>query len=406
VTTSGERAIVRAVAGPITIRALREDEREAARALQRRAFNVSPSAPVRAPEPPLDSVWVAEETGAIAGVLRVHRFGHFFGGRSVQALGIGGVAVAPEARGRRVAERLVVEVLREFRRRGFAISTLFPATVPVYRRCGYEYMSLRVRFRVPLRSLPRAAGPEVVPWTDEHLGEVAACYRAWAVGQNGVVDRPERWWPDRVLLAHEGGEVFRYCVREGGAVTGYLVYTQATRGDVADWSFDLNVRDLVWTTPAAAASLLAFAGRHRSNAVDLVWTGPPNDPLANLLVEQDAGFDSWFRQMIRIVDVAAAFEARGYPAGLARAVELSVEDPHVADNALGWRVEVAGGRARVSPAPGAGARVDVATLGAMWSGMLAPADARRLGKLVADDDTVEGLGEMFAGPVPWINDWF
>ena len=386
---------------------LREDEREAARVLQGRAFNVPPSAWVGMPDAPLDSLWVAEETGSMAGVLRVHRFGHFFGGRSVPALGIGGVAVAAEARGRGVAERLVVEVLREFRARGHAISTLFPATVPVYRRCGYEYMSLRVQFRAPLRSLPRAAGPEVMPWTDEHLGAIADCYRAWAAGQNGVVDRPERWWPDRVLIERGGKEVFRYCVREGGAVTGYLVYTQDARPDKSDWSFDLNVGDLVWTTPAAAAALLAFAGRHRSTAVDLVWTGPPNDPLANLFAEQDAGFYSWFRQMIRIVDVAAAFEARGYPTGLERAVELSVDDPHLAANASGWRVEVSGGRARVTPAAGApGARVDIATLGAIWSGMLAPADARRLGKLVADDDTVRALGEVFAGPIPWINDWF
>jgi predicted acetyltransferase len=391
----------------MTVRALREDEREAARVLQRRAFNVPPSVPVGVPEPPLDSVWVADEAGAIAGVLRVHRFGHFFGGRSVPALGIGGVAVVPEARGRRVAERLVVEVLRELRDRRVAISTLFPATVPVYRRCGYEYMSLRVRFRAPLRSLPRAAGPEVVPWTDEHLGEIAAFYRAWAAGQNGVVDRPERWWPDRVLMARDGREVFRYCVREAGAVTGYLVYTQDARDDGTDWSFDLNVRDLVWTTPAAAAALLTFAGRHRSNAIDLVWTGPPNDPVGNLLAEQDAGFESWFRQMIRIVDVAAAFEARGYPTSLERAVELTVDDPHLADNACGWRIEVTAGRARVTRAAGATrARVDVATLGAIWSGMLAPADARRLGALVGDDDTVQALGEMFAGPVPWINDWF
>ena len=392
---------------PIRVRALREEEREAARTLQRRAFNVSPSASAGAPPPPpLDSLRVAEVGGAIAGVLRIHRFGHFFGGRSVPAIGIGGVAVAPEARGRRVAERLLVEVLRELRREGFAISTLFPATVPVYRRCGYEYMSMRVRFRAPLRSLPRAAGPDVLPWTDDDLGAIATCYRTWAQGQNGAVDRPERWWPDRVLAAWEGKEALRYCVREDGVITGYLVYAQHARPDAADWSFDLNVHDLVWTTPAAAAALLTFAARHRSNGVDLVWTGPPNDALANLLPEQDAGFDSWFRQMIRLVDVPAAFEARSYPTALERVVELAVEDPHLADNAGGWRVEVSGGRARVARAAAGSARVDIATLGAIWSGMLAPVDARRLGRLVADDETVQALGEMFAGPIPWINDWF
>ena len=73
--------MVMAVAGPLTVRTLREDEREAARVLQRRAFNVPPSVPVGVPEPPLDSVWVADEAGAIAGVLRVHRFGRPLSGR-------------------------------------------------------------------------------------------------------------------------------------------------------------------------------------------------------------------------------------------------------------------------------------------------------------------------------------
>src|SRR4029079_17009446 len=94
---------------PGRVGALREEEREAARTLQRRAFNVPASAPAGPqPPPPLDSLRVAEVGGAIAGVLRVHRFGHFFAGRSVPALGIGGVAVAPEARGPRGGGRLVV----------------------------------------------------------------------------------------------------------------------------------------------------------------------------------------------------------------------------------------------------------------------------------------------------------
>jgi len=87
-------------------------------------------------------------------------------------------------------------------------------------------------------------------------------------------------------------------------------------------------------------------------------------------------------------------------------LRLAVEDPQLADNAGGWRVEVSGGRARVARAAAGSARVDIATLGAIWSGMLAPVDARRLGRLVADDETVQALGEMFAGPIPWINDWF
>ena len=388
----------------LNIRPMREEERDEVRALHRRAFNIPRELHGRLPQPPARDVRVAELDGRIAGALRYHTIAHFFGGRSVPSAGIGGVAVAPEARGRRTAERLVVETLREVRASGLVTSTLYPATVPVYRRCGYEYAAFRVAFRTPLRLLPRDVTAECEPWNDDALEEIAACYRSWAWDRNGVLDRPRGWWT-RILTNVEDADVFRVCVREEGRITGYLVYTQEKRKD-SDWSFDLDCRDLVWTTPGSLAALLTFAGRHRSVARDLIWVGPPNDPLANVLSEQDADHEAWFRPMLRLVDVPGAFEARGYPPGLEAAVELGVRDPHFEENTGGWRVEVSNGTAKVTTAAAPRASTDVATLAAIWSGMLGAGDARRLGRLDAGDDEVATLQEMFAGALPWVNDWF
>jgi predicted acetyltransferase len=389
---------------PITVRAMREEERDVVRLLHRRSFNVPHDLHARLPQPPAENVRVAEEEGRITGALRFHAIAHFFGGRAVPSAGIGGVVVEPEARGRRTAERLVLSTLKELRGRGMVTSSLYPATVPVYRRCGYEYGAFRVEYRTPLRLLPRAAGPEAEPWTDDDLEEISGVYRSWASGRNGVVDRPAEWW-SRVLTNVEEGEVYRVCVREAGRITGYLVYTQEKRKD-SDWRFDLDARDMVWTTPASVSALLTFAGRHRSNAEDLIWVGPPNDPLANMLPEQDANHEAWFRPMLRLVDVPGAFEARGYPPSLETSVELRVEDPQIEENAGGWRLDVSGGAAKVSPASAPRATVDVGALAAIFSGMLGAADARRLGRLEASDDDVVALEELFAGPLPWVNDWF
>jgi predicted acetyltransferase len=390
----------------LNVRPLREEEQDLARDLHRRAFNIPLAEVQRFPTPPIEDRRVVDEDGRLVGVLRLHRFGQFFGGQRVPSIGIGGVAVAPEARGHRVGERLVVETLREMRANGFAISSLYPATVPMYRRCGYEYAAVRVRYRTPLRHLPRnSASLAVEPWGEPDLDEIAETYRAFAVATNGLLDRTRVWWTTRLLVTFDGSEVHCVRVREGGRVTGYAAYTQEPiHGQ--DWGFDLDFRDLVWTSPAAAGALLTFAGRHRSVARDMVWTGSATDPLANLLPEQDAGHDSWFRPMVRLIDVPAAIESRGYAPGLEAAVELRVDDDQLEWNAGGWRIEISDGRAKVTPEAAATARVDVAALAAMWTGMLSPDAARWLGRLDADDATAAVLQAMFAGPPPWILDWF
>jgi predicted acetyltransferase len=382
-----------------------EDERDRVFALREQAFNVSLERQRKSSPFPAENARVAIVDGELAGTLIVYRFGHFFGGRAVPSVGIGGVAVAAHARGRRVAETIMIETLREFRDQSFAISTLYPATVPLYRRCGYEFASFRFHYRSPLESLPRDDAPPVVEWDDSSLVEIADCYRTYASTMSGPVDRPDWFWGKRVLHVTDDQPVRRYCVREDGRITGYTVYTQDKAGDLP-YGFNIECRDLVWTTPASATALLGFFGRHRSTGDHLMWAGPSNDAIANLLSEQDVNHDSWFRQMLRLVDVPAAFEARGYPAPLEAAVEIQIEDPAFGWNDAGWRIETSGGTAKVSPAPSADARVDVRTLGAMFSGLMSARDARRLGRLVANDSDVAALDAMLAGPPPWINDWF
>jgi predicted N-acetyltransferase YhbS len=54
-------------------------------------------------------------------------------GRAVPMAGVGGVTVAPEDRGRSVARRLMAALLDEVAARGYPLSALYPATMPLYR---------------------------------------------------------------------------------------------------------------------------------------------------------------------------------------------------------------------------------------------------------------------------------
>src|SRR5262245_58418930 len=68
----------------------------------------------------------------VVGGLALIPCGQFFGGRSVPMNGVALVSTAPQHRGRGAASALLNETLRELRSEGWAISSLYPATVPLY----------------------------------------------------------------------------------------------------------------------------------------------------------------------------------------------------------------------------------------------------------------------------------
>ena len=85
-----------------------------------------------------DGQRLLREKGRITAGLVLLPMAQWFGGRAVPMTGIGDVAVAPEDWGRGAATRLMGSMLRELRDARVALSTLFPATMRLYRGVGYE----------------------------------------------------------------------------------------------------------------------------------------------------------------------------------------------------------------------------------------------------------------------------
>jgi predicted acetyltransferase len=296
-------------------------------------------------------------------------------------------------------------LLERARGEGHAISTLYPATVSLYRACGYGFGSVFAEWSVALKDLPRAPGaPGVSIEPFEDGAAVDECYQAFASQRNGLPARHPEWWKTRVLFSHDTPQ-YRYLVRENGAVTGWIVYTiAATNTD--GWRNRINARDLFWTTPAAARTLLSLLSHHRSTVETLGWVGPPVEPLADLFDEDRPELKSTFRSMIRLVDVPAAFERRGYDPHVSANVTIGVDDPFFAENAGPWEIAVSNGSAKVVTATNAAARAGASTWASIWAAELLPVDAARQGRLEATDAALAELTAMFAGPAPWTGDFY
>jgi predicted acetyltransferase len=389
----------------ITIRPATVDDVERVIALRTQAFNIDEHGreSVRK-DPRVAEVRVAELDGNVVGTARALPFGHFFGGRPVEAAGISGVAVAAEARGKGVGSTMMRELVRELRR-VVPISSLYPATVPIYRNIGYGFGGVRTFWKTRLDALPQSGTLQASPFTDDDVDEVNDAYERLAAGTNGLVRRSRDWWQRRVFSDWENRIVYRYLVREAGQVTGWIVYMLAKAKGEA-WRMNVDVRDLMWTTPEAGRTLLSLAALHRSTGEAMSWPGPATDPLADLIAEDPIENDGTFRWMLRLLDVPGAIEARGYHPQVEASVTIAVRDPLFPENEGPWRIEVAGGQAKVFPAEQPEATAGVQALASIWSSMHRARDAVRIGGLDATTEAIDALELIFAGPLPWISDFF
>ena len=163
-----------------TIRPATADDLERVVALRGQAFNIPAAGRERSREETIiEQVRVAEDdTGRVVATARAIPFGHFYGGRAIPAAGVAGVAVAAEARGKGFGTAIMREVLAEQRANDVPISSLYPATVPIYRQCGYGFGSTRAEWKAKLRDLPqdRTSGVEVEEFDIAQLDEINAVY--------------------------------------------------------------------------------------------------------------------------------------------------------------------------------------------------------------------------------------
>lgn len=362
----------------------------------------------------LDELRVFEEDGVRIGMLiaRPHRV--WWGGRAVPAGQVSGVSIEPGSRGRGAAGELMRAYLAEAHERGAAISTLFPATVHLYRRLGYEYAGTWTLYSAPARSLPHTwpDGWRAVPVPADDPAPFQERFARVAPGRSGQVDRDADWWRHNQLADHGAGRPQGFLVDGPDGPDGWAILRSSTQETPTDWDIRVNVLDWGAASGDGWRSLLALAAGHSSLGATVIWKGPEPEPLVLLLREQDVRHVHQVRWMARVLDVAGAFGGRGYPPDLHGRVTIRVADeicPWVAGT---WTIEVEGGEGKAArvDATAAGvhaAETDAGGLSALFAGYIDPGDLLRLGLVRGlDEEGCAFLAAMHAGPKPWSPDFY
>jgi predicted acetyltransferase len=333
----------------------------------------------------------------------VWRAGLWFGGRSIPAGGVAAVGIRPEERGTGAGKALMTWHLQDYHRRGIALSALYPATVPFYRRFGYELAGSHVvhtlsptALDLGERSLPARPYEPSFP----RLPVISELYERAARRSSGFFDRSEGLW--RRMVLDDTDPVNVIVVGPQDVPEGYVVWSASSLREVA-------VHEFVAHTPRASARMFTLLADLRTIEETIHWPGPPHDlRLAGMAVRSDRVRTSDSKDwMLRIVRVAEALRGRGYPPSAAT-LAFEIDDPILPENSGGWVLSIDGsGRAEVTRRQGEEPiRLGIAALAPLYSGLWSATELAAHGLVHAPAASLAIADRVFSGPHPWMADTF
>jgi predicted acetyltransferase len=319
--------------------------------------------------------------------------------------GIASVAVTASHQRQGVARATVAATLPLLREQGFAVSTLFPATTPLYRALGWEHAGDYTWLDVPgrlLRALgPAADGLTLRPATADDLPGVHAAYATLATQTNGLLDREQNAFVDRRPEAMLAVDTFLVAVRDD-TIEGYAIADRRTAGHAVE----VRAWDVVGTTPEATRAVWFALGAGASTA-HTVRAKAPREDIDPHLAEPDVTVVEHLPWMLRLVDAPAAITARGWPQNLNATVDLDIADEQVPGNAGRHRLTVEDGHGTLTRGGDGTVQIHARGLAALYTGYADPRTLRRAGRLhTGDDRSLDTLATMTAGPRPHIRDYF
>ena len=349
-------------ASPVLIRAARaDDDLDAHVDLAERSFG--PQSPVQREQwrqwlagvIAQDRCLSAFADGRLAGAAVIQDMRQWWCGRAVPMAGVSNVKVAPEHRGRGIARRLMAVLLDEVAARGYPLSVLYPATMPLYRSLGWELAGARDTAVIPARSLRDLVRPD--PAIGAAEADASARLRRAGPGDAETV----------ISVIGQVHEAARDCgpvTWDVASVAGWLadpdLYAYLADDGFLLYRWHHGSSDALFVRAAEAISaqtqraFWAHVGAHASIAERVYARVGPGAAFWWLTRERDADVEHRSLWMLRVVDAPAAIAARGFPAGVSLRVPLAVADDVRPANSGRWLLTVADGKGALDPlsAPG------------------------------------------------------
>ena len=312
------------------------------------------------------------------------------GGAAVPSAGITWIGIMPTHRRQGALRSLMTSMLADARQRNEPLAVLWASEGSIYQRFGYGLSTLTAsidleRERASFLSAADPVGSTRLLSVDEARTAFPPIFESIRPQIPGFFTRSETWWNIEVLAdfkwSRRGFDRKFYALHErDGRPDAYALYRARH-----DWTnsvpgTELNVQEIMAVDATALREMWRFIF-----GIDLVRhvttrNGSVDEPLM-LMVAEPRRVNLRIRDglWLRVVDVAAALERRGYAAD--GSVVLEINDTFLPDAGGRFRLTTSGGTGRVErTTDAADIALDAADLGAIYLGGHSLRDLARAGR--------------------------
>lgn len=296
-------------------------------------------------------------------------------------------------------KRLMQKSLEHMRRKNQSLALLFPYSIPLYRKMGWEIISNKITYSVKDRQIPeKASAPGYVRrvnWENEDFRNLHSQFAAVTHGclfRNALAwEEYWHWDEDDTVVA------IYYDINEKPC--GYMVYL--IKKDV------MHIKEMIYLTREAQAGLWEFIRAHDSMIDEVRGSSYSGEPIAFEL--EDGDIRETIRPYImgRIVDVEHFFQKYHCDPTADNAVfTFEIEDSFLAWNNKTITVLFHQGVCSVVETVAHNrVKLSVATLTTLLLGYKTATKLYRMGRIGADRETVQLLDDTILHEMPYISDY-
>ncbi len=309
------------------------------------------------------------------------------------------VCTYPEYSGHGMMKRLMLQSMSHMRNRHQSFAMLFPYSIPLYRRFGYEIISNKISYTVKDTQIPtKGKAPGYVRRVGWESEDFMKLHTAFAAATHGCLYRNSLAWEEYWRWDEDDTSVAVYYTAEGKP-SGYMVYL--IKDDI------MHIKEMIYLDHEAQQGLWGFIRAHDSMIDEVRGNTYFSEPIAFEL--EDGDIREVIRPYImgRIIDVEQFLASYRCDANEGEAVvALDITDDVLPWNNREFRVHFRNGSCRLTQdAPQYRLKMSIATLTTLLIGYKTAAKLEKLGRIQADPAAIARLDDLLLHEIPYISDY-